>query len=188
MSDSMVTLVVGLAGILSTLLVSALGLYYTAKGRVAPLRDALFSRQLDMAMQVSHLLSRIRLDVIILSAEDERHHHEARTSLGGYFKDFAELEERSAVILPLELWLELQGQSQIICELIQEYEEQGVIASSSVRRYEAGMAKVALLCRTITGVDQLSEHAISLFSSRKDYKRIVDMEISHFDPGLRSSS
>ncbi|QLL15361.1 hypothetical protein [Pseudomonas chlororaphis] len=181
MDESAVTLVVGLAGIVSTLLVSALGLYYTAKARVAPLRDALFSRQLDVAVQISHLQSRIRVFATILSAKDALYCDEARADIGEYYKQFSELEARSAVILPVELWLELKELSNAICCLLQEYDEQGAITSPCMLKVEARMTKVALLCRTITGADQLSEHAIRLFSSRKDYQRVVDMEISKFE-------
>ncbi|MFA5984230.1 MAG: hypothetical protein WC782_09450 [Methylococcaceae bacterium] len=61
MEQSTITLVVGLAGISSTLIVSGMGLYYTAKSRPAALRQALFSKQREMVVEIVHLQSRIRL-------------------------------------------------------------------------------------------------------------------------------
>ena len=57
MEPSTVTLIIGLAGIVSTLSVSGLGLYYTAKSR-APLRQALFSKQIEIVMEIANLQSR----------------------------------------------------------------------------------------------------------------------------------
>ena len=58
MEPSTVTLIIGLAGIVSTLSVSGLGLYYTAKSRAAPLRQALFSKQIEIVMEIANLQSR----------------------------------------------------------------------------------------------------------------------------------
>ncbi|WP_207878217.1 hypothetical protein [Pseudomonas sp. 32_A] len=181
MEEGVVTLIVGVAGIVSTLLVGALGLYYTAKARVAPLRDALFSRQLDLAVQISHLQSRLRVFVTILSDDESLYHDEAREDIREYYKQFAELEERGAVILPVELWVEVKKLSSAVSGAILEFDEEGIIAVSSKLGIEARMAKVALICRTITGADQLSEHALSLFSSRKVYRRVVEMDVSRFE-------
>lgn len=181
MDESTVTLVVGLAGIVSTLIVSAMSLYYTAKSRVAPLREALFDKQLDMAIEISHLQSRIRVFITILSSDEGFYHEEARDDLGRFYKEFSEAEERSAVIMPVEFWLEVKGLSTSVCSAIEEYDTDGIISGANKMAVEARMTKVVLLTRAMTGADELTDQSIGLFSGRKDYRRVVGLGVSHFE-------
>ncbi|MFJ3448028.1 hypothetical protein ACIPM0_07330 [Pseudomonas sichuanensis] len=181
MEETVVTLVVGVAGIAATLLVSAMGLYYTAQARVAPLRDALFTRQLDTAMQIGHLQSRIRVFATLMSGEGSPYALQARNDIADYYKQYCELEEKSAVIMPVEFWLELKGMSKQYCDVLEEFDEDGVVSAISLSKLESRMAKMALLCRALIGVDELSDNARSLFSGKKSYDHVVGMDVSVFE-------
>lgn len=181
MEESTVTLLVGLAGIGSTLTVSAMSLYYTAKSRVAPLRGALFGKQLDMAVEISHLQSRVRVFVTILSSENSLYHGDARGDIRQFYRLLAEVEERGTVIMPVEFWLEVKGLSDSICDALGEYDGNGIISWARLKAIEARMAKVALLSRALTGADDLTKQTIGLFSGRKDYKRVVGVEVANFE-------
>ena len=52
MDANTVTLVVGLGGIVATLVSSSLGLYFTSKARSSTLREMLYSRQIDLIIQI----------------------------------------------------------------------------------------------------------------------------------------
>lgn len=181
MEPSTVTLTIGLAGIVSTLSVSALGLYYTAKSRAAPLRQALFSKQIEIVMEVANLQSRIRTYATILADEGSPHLEEARRDIGDYFKQFAEAEEKAAVLLPVKLWIEVKRLSDEIINAIIEFDSQGLISNKRMKTMVARMAKVALLCRMVVGSDELTEQSISLFSSQTAYSNIADKKISDFE-------
>ena len=181
MEQSTVTLVVGLAGIASTLIVSSMGLYYTAKSRVAPLRQEIFSKQIEMAIEVIHLQSRIRVFATILSSEESPFLEKARHDIGEYFRKFTEAEEKAAVIFPVELWVEIRILSDEISNAIDEFDSQGVSHKARMKTLIARITKVALLARTVIGSDELSEQAINLFSSRKAYARVADLKVTHFE-------
>jgi hypothetical protein len=173
--------VVGLAGIASTLIVSGMGLYYTAKSRAAPLRQALFSKQIDMAVELVHLQSRIRVFATMLSSVESPYFKEARHDIGEHYRQFAEAEEKAAVLLPVELWGEIKGLSDEISNAIGEFDSEGIIEQERMKTLIARMAKVALLARVVIGSDELTEQSINLFSSQKEYMRVADLEIAHFE-------
>lgn len=181
MEQSTVTLVVGLAGIASTLIVSAMGLYYTAKSRAAPLRQSLFSKQIEMAVEIVYLQSRVRVFATILSSEEGPHLEDARRDIGGHYRQFAEAQEKAAVLLPVEFWVEVKGLSDEMSDAIREFDSQGIIEQGRMKTLIARMTKVALLARVVIGADELTEQSINLFSSQKEYARVADLKIAHFD-------
>ncbi|MDH4081300.1 MAG: hypothetical protein OEU68_15955 [Nitrospira sp.] len=181
MEQSTVTLVVGLAGIASTLIVSGMGLYYTARSRAAPLRQALFSKQLEMVVEIVHLQSRIRVFATLLSSKESPYLEEARRDIGEHYRQFAEAQEKAAVLLPVELWVEVKGLSDEMSDAIGEFDSQGIIEQRRMKTLIARMTKVALLSRVVTGSDELTEQSIDLFSSQKEYVRVANLEIAHFE-------
>ena len=78
MDQKVVTLILGLAGIAGTLISIGLGLYFTAKARSAPLREALFKKQLDLISRIMHKQGRIRVFVTIMGGEDDIFKDKAR--------------------------------------------------------------------------------------------------------------
>ncbi|MGO9147509.1 MAG: hypothetical protein ACLQDF_14185 [Desulfomonilia bacterium] len=52
MEEKTITLIIGLAGIASTLIAGGLGSYFTARARSSPLRETLFSKQLELMTKV----------------------------------------------------------------------------------------------------------------------------------------
>ena len=181
MEQSTVTLVVGLAGIASTLIVSGMGLYYTARSRAAPLRQSLFSKQIEMAVEIVHLQSRIRVFATILSSEESTNLEDARRDIGGHYRKFAEAQEKAAVLLPVELWVEVKGLSDEMSDTIREFDSQGIIEQGRIKTLIARMTKVALLARVVIGADELTEQSINLFSSQKEYARVADFEITNLE-------
>jgi len=181
MEQSTVTLVVGLAGIASTLIVSGMGLYYTARSRAAPLRQSLFSKQIEMVVEIVHLQSKIRVFATILSSEGSPYLEDARRDIGEHYRQFSEAQEKAAVLLPVELWVEVKGLSDEMSDAIFKFDSQGIIEQGRMKTLVARMAKVALLARVVIGSDELTEQSINLFSSQKEYARVADLEVAHFE-------
>jgi hypothetical protein len=181
MDERTVTLTVALAGIASTLIVGGVGLYFTAKSRSARYREALFERQLEIAVQIVYLQSRIRVFATILAGEDATYKSQARDDIRDYFRQFSETEQKAAVLLPVELWVEAKNLSDEISEAIGEYDSKETITPARMTSLVARMTKVALLSRVVLGVDELTEQSLALFSSQKAYTRVASLEVSHFE-------
>ncbi|WP_295550803.1 hypothetical protein [uncultured Pseudacidovorax sp.] len=181
MEQTTVTLIVGLAGIASTLVVSGMGLYYTARSRATPLRQTLFSKQIDAVVEIAHLQSRIRVFATVLSFKESPYLEEARRDIGEHYRQFAVAQEKAAVLLPVELWLELKGLADEMSGAIEEFDCQGTIGPVRIKTLVSRMTKVALLCRVVIGSDELSQQSINLFSTQEKYVRLANLEVAHFE-------
>ncbi|MYM32242.1 hypothetical protein GTP58_28310 [Duganella sp. CY15W] len=181
MEQATVTLIVGLTGIIATAVVGSIGHYFTAKARTAPLRQSLFAKQLELVMEIANLQSRVRVLATILSSDIEEHIEQAREDIAEYVKQFCEAEEKGAVILPVELWLEVKGLSNSMGALLIEFDSSGTIRSGTMTDMVARIAKVALLCRIVVGSDKLTGQSIDLFYGKSSYDNAAKLEISEFE-------
>lgn len=180
MEDKIVTLIIGIAGIFSTLIASGLGLYFIAKSRSAALRESLFNQQLELIKKIIHKQERIRIYFTILSGSDDTFEEAARSDLGECVRDFSELQEEGAAILPTELWIEVKQLNNHVTHMLVLYDEgKGVSAENTVELVSRA-TKVALLSRVVLGIDELTEESLKLFSSKKSMDRIANLEIEHF--------
>lgn len=188
MDANTVTLVVGLGGIIATLIASALGLYFTAKARSSPLREMLYAKQIDLIVSIISKIGRIRIFVTILAGEDPTFKERARDDLGDCVKDISELTEQGAAILPTELWIEIKKLSNQVTSISVEYDESDGIASDQLVKLTAMDAKVALVARSVLGVDELTEESIKIFSSKKEFERLASIETSSFEVMVREKN
>jgi hypothetical protein len=181
MSDLEVNLIIGLAGIAATLTASCLGLYFASKARSRALAETLFARQLDLISRVIHKQSRMRVFLTILKGDNDIHRCQAREDIRTCFREFSELEEESSAILPTELWVEIKKLSEQASEMLIVYDERGDIEDQIFRSFVARMTKVALLSRSVVGVDELTQESLSLFASTKQYERLANLDIAQFE-------
>jgi hypothetical protein len=180
MEANTVTLIVGLAGIGATLIASSLGLYFTAKARSSALREALFTKQLDLIARTIHKQGRIRIFAIILAGEDDTYKERAREDIGNCIKDFSEIQEEGAAILPTELWMEVKKLNDHMIKILVSYDDGNGISEDNFKILVAMIVKVSLLSRAVIGVDRLTEASLSLFSSKKQYENLANIEIEYF--------
>lgn len=180
MEANTVTLIIGLSGIGATLIASALGIYFTAKARSGALREALFNKQIDIITRIMHQQSRFRVFATILAGEDDAYKEQVREDIGTCTKDFSEIQEESAAILPTELWVEVKKLNDLMTKSLVSYDEGTGISEDSFKTLVALMAKIALLARAVIGADELTEESLSLFSSKQEYRNLADIEIDYF--------
>jgi len=180
MEANTVTLIIGLSGIGATLIASGLGIYFTAKARSSALREALFNKQLDIIARIIRKQGKFRVFAIILAGEDDTYKDQARGDIGDCTKDFSKIQEEGAAILPTELWVEVKKMNYHMTKILVSYDEGKGISEDSFKTLVAMMAKIGLLARTVIGVDQLTEESLSLFSSKKEYENLANIEIEHF--------
>lgn len=181
MDSNTVTLVIGLSGITATLISSALGLYFTSKARSSPLREMLYSKQIDLIVSIISKTGRIRIFTTILASKDSTFKDRARDDLGDYVKILYELTEQGAAILPTELWIEVKKLSEHVVTISDEYDKNKIIDSNQIVKLSAIGTKVALVARSVLGVDELTEESIKIFSSKKAFGNLANIEISYFE-------
>lgn len=177
----MVTLIIGLAGIIATLIASGAGLYFTAKARSSPLRETLFSKQVELLSRIVHKQSRFRVYATILHGNDDTHKERAREDIAECFREFSELQEEAAAVLPTEVWVEIKKLCDDMSNILGKYDEKGGIEGANFKNLVARMTKVALVTRVVLGIDELTGESLSLFTASKDYERIANMEIKFFE-------
>lgn len=180
MDGNIVTLIVGLSGIIATLIASGLGLYFTAKARSENLRQTLFSNQLELVIKIIHKQSRIRNFAIILSDNDDTFKKQARDDIGECIREFSEFQERAAAILPTELWIEIKYLNDEMTQMLADYDGSKSVTKDHLRELAARETKVALLSRAVIGTDELTEQSMKLFSEKNSLKRLANIEIDYF--------
>lgn len=181
MCNENVTLIVGLSSIVATLIAGGMGLYFTAKARSSPLREALFAKQLDLIVRIIHKQGKVRVLATILAGKDDTFKERAREDIGECVKEFSEMQDEAAAVLPTELWVEVKRLSDKMTDILVCYDEKGDIEESSFRTLVALATKVALVSRAVMGVEELTEESLNLFSSKKDYESLASMEVKHFE-------
>ncbi len=180
MDENTVTLIIGLAGFVSTLIVGGLGIYFTAKARSSSLREALFNKQLELVTRIMHQQGRFRVFASILAGERDAYKEMARGDIGNCIKVFSEIQEESSAILPTELWIEVKKLNDQMTNILVKYDEENGIPEDSYKIAVGMMTKIGLLSRTIIGADELTEESLSLFSSKKGYNNLANIEICDF--------
>lgn len=60
MDENIISLFVGIAGIVATLVIAIVGFYYTHKAQTSAFREQLYSRQIDLIVKLFHFHGRLR--------------------------------------------------------------------------------------------------------------------------------
>ncbi|MES0492053.1 MAG: hypothetical protein ABUK01_18845 [Leptospirales bacterium] len=188
MEANTVTLLIGLGGIIATLISSALGLYFTSKARSSTLREMLYSKQTDLIVSIMSIAGRIRVFTTILTDENSQHKIRAREDLGQCVKNLSEFAEKGAAILPTELWVEVKKLSDQTTSIAVEYDESETIKQEEIFRLISIDTKTALLARSVLGVDELTEESLKIFSSKKSFERLANIEASTFEDVLKRNA
>lgn len=173
MDPNVGTLIIGLAGIIATLISSSLGFYFIARARSAPLRELLYSKQIELITQIIGKQSRFRVFASLLVGDDPTYKDRARVDIGNCVKNYSELTEKAAAILPTELWIDIKRLSNYMTELVVIYDENRKLDKEHTAKLSAMDAKVALISRAVLGVDELTQESLELFSSGKNYEGLV---------------
>ncbi len=189
MDQNVVTLIIGLAGISSTLISSGLGIYYTARAGSAPLRELLYSKQVELISKIIHKQARYRVYATVLSGSETAVFHErARADIRECVKEYSELTEQAAAILPTDLWVEINRLSTSMTDLTVDYDATSKIDKDKLIEIVAIDAKVALLSRAVLGVDELTDESLRLFSKRKEFESLTNLELKELEERARQST
>ncbi len=113
-----------------------------------------------------------------MAGEDPSFKAHARDEFGDCIKDISELTGKGAVILPTELWIETKRLSDHVTSILVEYDKNENINSDQLVKLSAMAIKVVLVARSILGADELTEESIKIFSSKKDFENLANIETS----------
>jgi hypothetical protein len=166
------SLIIAIAGMFSTLVVAALGLYFTARARSAPMREMLYSKQLDLARQIFKAFGRGRMYAALLTPDNE-YRDRARVDIGGVIKRLSVLTDEAAALFPTELYIAVGDASKEFTSLLVEFDE-GRDTKVISGRVAARTAKAALIVRALLGIDELSVESIRLFSKKDALERLAE--------------
>lgn len=180
MDQKVVTIILGLAGIIATLISSGLGLFFVAKARSAPLREALFKKQIDLISRIIHKQGRIRVYLSILLDENNQFKNKAREDVGECVREFSEMQEEAAAILPIELYSDVKHLNDYAIDLLVSYDEKKLIDHDNLITLSAMATKVAVISRALIGVEEFTAESLRLFSKKEQYDSLTKIEIEQF--------
>jgi hypothetical protein len=172
------SLILGIAGMLSTLISAGFGLYFTARARAAPMRELLYSKQLDLAERVVKLLGRARVFAVLL-APDGEYRDQAEAEMRTVVKRLSILSDQTAVLFPTELYVAAKQATDALVSFMEDYDNDKD-TSSAKDRFDGCNVKAALMMRTLLGVDELSDESIRLFSKKESLTELAEISSDEF--------
>ncbi len=119
MNPTTQTFILGITGIVATLISSGLGLYFTARSRTAPLRNHLYSKQIDLIVEVFRAIGRIRIYMtIIVAPEVDEHQAQALNDLRGKVSELSQLVDSATALFPTDLYVEINQLSSVVADFL----------------------------------------------------------------------
>lgn len=182
MEDSTVTLIVGLAGIFSTLAASALGVYAASKARTAPLREALYCKQIDLITNLIDHQTRIRTYLAILRIREHHFAQDARIHAAEIFKHFCELGGQAAAILPTESYVAFRQIENKVAEYLMMFDDGEELTDEELTSIDGLFAKSAVLARIVLGVDEFNAEVLSMLKKTDHFDQVAGLAPNEFRP------
>jgi hypothetical protein len=78
--EAVTNTIISVAGILGTVVMGSIGLYFTARSRTSPNRQVLFTKQIELALRIFRA-SGSAINLIVLLLPDSEHQDQARDDL-----------------------------------------------------------------------------------------------------------
>jgi hypothetical protein len=171
MTAEMSGLILGLAGLVSTLISTALGLYFTARARTAPMREMLYAKQIHLARQFLRAYGRVRLYAVLLVPPGE-YAKMARRDLVKVAHRLTVLGDDAALLFPTELYVAVKATVDMVPRFLSRFDEGGD-TSGFIDEFLAAELKVGLLARAALGIDELSDESVRLFSKTSELAKLA---------------
>lgn len=169
----MQTALIGIAGLLATVATSIAGLYFTARARTAPLREHLYRKQLDLTEQILRTVGRAKVYAAIAfdGDEDNPFRHRALDDLGATIAELSRLSDSAAALLPTRVYVEVAVLTRLLTDFASALDA-GDKQAGFPEQFAGQAGKLALLIRSVWGVDELSAESVGLFGSSKDLEKL----------------
>jgi len=175
MNPATQTLLISIAGLLSTSLAGGAGLYFVARGRNASLRQHLYQEQLRLVVRIIRIIGKIRTYAPMVLDSSGPHHERALDDLGVKLRQLSETTDAAAALLPTELYVEVSRLTRVVTDFLVDHDEARDV-SWFPAKLAGHSAKTALLARALLGVDELSTESAALFTRKATLANVANLE------------
>lgn len=163
----------GIAGLVSTVLVSAISIYFTHKSQRSPLRETLYARQIDALTEFILISTRIQELTRVLMNEKELTDEGIQNAQNLWAQLEAELLEttqKAGILMPSSVYSAMTAYRACMHDFEEALNEQA--APKDAFYALAGAAShVFMVGRELVGADNLSIESVNLHS-REGYKNM----------------
>ena len=174
------SLILGLAGIFSTLLTSGLALYFTYKDRNSGYRESLFDKQVEYIINCFEQVNTVQR---LINIHQDKINKPVSKQVWDDFLVEAEklstLVDKSSSILPTEIYTTL-AEFNNVCEKYIVAKKQQKLNSFKLQDMHALNLKFALTSREYIGVDPLSEENLKL-TTEGNFETLIEMPDSSWN-------
>jgi hypothetical protein len=164
MTDSTVTLIIGIAGIFGTLFSGFLGFYYADKARKDKYQHAVFTAQFEMLKKANLLVGRADNLAVMVAPPRGEYFDKAIEDIRQIVPEIANIIHEGSSLLPTELWVDLNDFSSALISILNLRDSEAEIEKENVVDVRAKAAMFATATRALLGVDELSEETFKLIS------------------------
>ena len=185
-TEAVTNTIISVAGIVGTVVVGSVGLYFTARSRTSPNRQVLYSKQIELTLEIFRATGTAK-NLTILLLPDSEHQDEARDDLSGLVPELTKLSYEAAILFPVELYVSFKKVSETLTDIITEFDEgRDITASRDALRVADTVW--ALMARQLIGADELSTESLQLHSKKDALERLSNAETedairSHVEKG-----
>jgi hypothetical protein len=166
---------IAIAGLISTIIVSGIGIYFTHKTRTQNYRNLLFHKKLELIIELMEYSQLMELDSdLVISAKSELDRKNYLEIFNEHYLNFAELERKGTIILPVELYVKVSESYRIAQDLVIKFNDNDG-EPEDLEEYKASNLQFGLIAREYMGVDKLSTQSIKLFSSKKEISKLANI-------------
>jgi hypothetical protein len=183
--EAVTNTIISVAGILGTVVMGSIGLYFTARSRTSPNRQVLYTKQIELALKIFRASGNARNLITLL--QESKHQDHARHDLTELVSELAKLSYEAAILFPVELYVAFKRVSEAQTDILVEYDEGRDITAyrDALRTADAHWA---LMARQLIGVDELSTESLQLHSKKNALERLSSVEAadairSHVEKG-----
>lgn len=184
MNENTITLIVSVAGILSTLVIAIVGFYYTHKAQTSTFREQLYAKQIDLIVKLFHFHGRFKVFSTLII--ENHFKEEAMDDMRVLLRDHSIAKEEAGALFPVELYEQLSAVGAAMSIFMDRNEGDIPLSMEDQLPFSAADVKFALLSRSMLGVDELSTGNIKLTSSITDFKRVQQLDQDYFDRYIRT--
>jgi hypothetical protein len=159
---------IGIAGLTSTAIVSAIGFYFTHKAQRAPLIEQLYAKQIELLIQFSLVMTRIQqvAGALMSFAElDEGERKQARELWDELDGDLMEVTQKSSIVMPSSVYSAMTAYR----AATQDFKELLVSEAGPKDAFFAMMGAathVGMLGRELSGADTLGLESVDLHNAK----------------------
>jgi hypothetical protein len=167
---------IALAGLLSTIIVSIVGLYFTNRARTQNYRSCLYQKQLDLIVDIIDLMQLLELDLaLVIYSKSDQDRNKYLSIFNEHFLKFSETQRIGSSLLSIDLYGQITKTNTLAQSIVIKINDGGGNIDD-LNKLKAFNVQFALLAREFMGVEKLSEQTVKLFTKRKEISGLTNLD------------